>query len=166
MRLAVFDFDWTLFRSPGKPEYWRGEWWPEPFSIGPPCVPERPGPEWWNAEVVEAAQDAIRDPDTYTILLTGREEEIFEDRVFALLDQIGLRFDEAALTPSSAEDTGAFKLGRIIAAANRIDPERIDIYDDHDELLDWYEDELEFDGYRTVPHLIRIDPQVAVCEEP
>lgn len=166
MRLVVFDFDWTLFRSPGKPAYWRGPWWPEPLSIGPPCVPEVPGSEWWNQDVVEAARSAIRDVDAYTLLMTGREAEIFARRVFDLLDQVKLRFDEAYLTPMSANDTGRFKMGRILAAVDRIEPERIDIYDDYEELLDWYVDELERRGYWTVPHLIPIDPQIVICEEP
>ena len=165
MNLAVFDFDWTLFRSPDKPTHWRGPWWPEPLSVGPPCVPEVPGSEWWNQDVVGAARDAIRDPDIYTLFMTGREEEIFSDRVFSLLSQVDLRFDEGALTPQAAKDTGSFKLERMLAVAEDIDPARIDIYDDYDDLLYWYIAELETSGYWAVPHLIPINPQIAICEE-
>jgi len=43
LTLDIFDFDGTLFDSPGSPASFSGKgWWDAPESLMPPCVPERP----------------------------------------------------------------------------------------------------------------------------
>ena len=165
-RVAVFDFDWTLFASPQPPaHYTEITWWSSLDSLGSPCVPQSPGSEWWNQSVVDAARRAIQDPATYTVFLTGREADIFEARVFELLDDVGLVFDVAELDPLLDPSTDEWKSDRILRIANRFDPSRIDIYDDVEAFLDFYVEMLEMHDFWVVPHLIDTVPQVAVCEE-
>ena len=112
VELHVFDFDNTLFRSPERPEGWeRRGWWSYPESLDPPCVPAEPGPDWWNASVLQDARDSIGDEGTHTLLLTGRLEDRFADRIAELVAQQALEFDEIRLTPSGI-GTLPFKRGR------------------------------------------------------
>lgn len=102
MKLKVFDFDGTLFRSPDPPP---GNW---ERSLSPPFVPQIPGPRWWVRDSLREAQRAIADPNTYTVLMTGRSSDLFTDRVYELLGQQRLSFDEIHLTPPQT-DTFTFK---------------------------------------------------------
>ena len=74
--LHFFDFDGTLFRSPFPPEWWPWpggtKWWSWEESLTEPCVPERPGREWWNGPIVQQAKKSIKDPNVYAVLATGR----------------------------------------------------------------------------------------------
>lgn len=100
--LAFFDFDSTLFRSPHEPEIWDGDWWNNPASLVPPCVPDKPGDEWWISSTVSDAKRAIADPDVLAVLATGRGlASGLRYRVPELLQQEGLNFDEVHLAPPS-----------------------------------------------------------------
>jgi len=100
MRLAVFDFDGTLFRSPEAP-IWAGKgWFVNVESLGPPCVPEKPEPNWWVSNTVSAARGAISDQNTWAVLITGRVDSIFRWRIPELLKAAGLNFDEVHLNSS------------------------------------------------------------------
>jgi len=105
-RLHIFDFDGTLFRSPEKPEGWVRGWWSDPKSLAPPCVPERPGADWWSASVVSAAKKSIADRNALTALVTGRLAARFQDRVEELLGYAGLRFDTVRLMPGGGSTEG------------------------------------------------------------
>jgi len=111
LRLAGFDFDNTLFRSPDRPPGWDFEWWANPISLGRPCVPDKPGSDWWNSSIVGEAKKAISDSDTYAIMMTGRIDKRFRWRVPELLKQAGLSFDEVHLNPGG--DTLGFKKKKI-----------------------------------------------------
>ena len=104
--LFICDFDGTLFRSPMPPALSRG-WWTKPESLNPPYVPEMPGQDWWVSDVLRQARDACADSNTYSVLMTGRQEAVYGDRVRNLLDQQGLDFDFVGL--NYAYDTVKFK---------------------------------------------------------
>ena len=71
--LHLYDFDGTLFRSPQRPDWWgKDSWIMSPESLGPPCVPLKPGRDWWIGKTVQAAKQSIGDRDTWAILCTGR----------------------------------------------------------------------------------------------
>jgi len=99
----VFDFDGTLFRYPDPPSWWereghlRDDWFVLPQSLDRPCVPNRPDSSWWIEDTIQDAWESISNPNTYPILLTGREDHIFRDRVEELLSQQGLDFEEVHL---------------------------------------------------------------------
>ena len=100
--LHVYDFDGTLFRSPHAPAVWDKDWWSDPASLLPPCVPEKPGNEWWISSTVGSAKRSISDPDVFSIMMTGRKDQsAFRYRVPELLRQKGLNFDAVHLDQGS-----------------------------------------------------------------
>lgn len=73
-KLVIFDFDGTLANTPTKPQAhepkhgWKGkDWWGSPESLQPPFFNGE-----LHDEVKQAFEAARRDPDTKTVLLTGR----------------------------------------------------------------------------------------------
>lgn len=85
--LEVFDFDWTMFRSPlppeGKPEK---SWWASRESLSPPYVPLRATRDFWIEEVVREAKASQRRPSILTIVLTARRAKA-APRIHELLEQ-------------------------------------------------------------------------------
>ncbi|KKN56100.1 hypothetical protein LCGC14_0575780 [marine sediment metagenome] len=134
VKLCILDFDETLFRSPYPPDSWdeqqQGEWWAQSISLGPPAVPETPGPEWWNQTVVAAARERLADPCWYCCLLTGRakDEADFVDRIPTLLVGQDLHFDEVHLSPS--DRTAVWKIGKTLELAQQLDVKTIEQWDD------------------------------------
>jgi 8-oxo-dGTP diphosphatase len=129
-RVSIFDFDGTLFKSPQRPSWWKdAKWWHSPASLNPPCVPERPDASWWNKPLVGIAKKRISDPDTHTVLLTGRWSSIFTPRVRKLLGQVGLNFDEVLLSTHSK--TLPFKTRVLKDLLDRGELESIEVWDDH-----------------------------------
>lgn len=99
--LHLYDFDGTLFRSPHQPEVWEGRWWNDVQSLMPPCVPDKPGKDWWISSTVADARRSISDQDVLAVMATGREMASgLRFRIPELLKQQGLRFDEVHLAPS------------------------------------------------------------------
>jgi len=129
-KVAIFDFDGTLFKSPNPPRWWKKKkWWRTPESLDPPCVPEKPDASWWNGPLVSLAKKRIGDPSTHTVLLTGRWSHLFGRRVRELLKQVGLNFDEVLLSDDAS--TLAFKTRVLSALAKRFEPKKVEIWDDH-----------------------------------
>jgi DNA topoisomerase-1 len=154
-KLAIYDFDDTLFRSPVKPMGWEGVWWGDLASLTPPLVPAVPGPEWWNGSVVERARLDIANPNTVTVMITGRLARKFPDRVRQLLGQVGLRFDKLFFSPGG--DTHAFKLEVIRDLLNEyLSVRGVDIWEDRGENLQQYADFVEIKGRAAFPHLITV----------
>ncbi len=150
-RIAIFDFDGTLFKSPVKPDWWQKGWWGRPESLNPPCVPERPGSDWWNTPVVSEAKRAIGASDTYAVLLTGRLVSRFTERVRDLLRQAGLRFDEVILTPGGG--TLSFKLKTIDRLlSNFPEIEILEMWDDRPEHTGEYRSHLAQHGIEFIIH--------------
>lgn len=151
--LHVFDFDSTLFRSPVKPDWWPEKgWWSKPESLGPPCVPEKPGADWWVSSTVEAAKKAVSDPETYAVLATGRLAGKFHARMFELLSQQGLRFDEVHLTPGGG--TLPFKLRVIEGLIQRLPIEKVEIWEDRSEHVGAFESVIRQFGKEFEIHLV------------
>ena len=103
-RLAIYDFDSTLFNSPlPNNRLWTKsfigtiisdcQWFLDSRTLIPPYVPETPGSEWWNLEILNSAHTNLARTDTLTILLTGRQRLLFESRIKSLCQQQQLNFD-------------------------------------------------------------------------
>jgi hypothetical protein len=106
--LHLFDFDGTLFKSPGRPKWWgKKDWYVDQVSLSPPCVPLKPGGSWWNGKTVAAAKQSISDSDVWAICCTGRADGRFRWRIPELLKGAGLKFDAVYL--NSSGDTASFK---------------------------------------------------------
>ena len=98
--LHLYDFDGTLFRSPFPPAVWEGDWWNDERSLSAPCVPTKPGSDWWVTSTVSQARRSISNSDVYAVLATGRPEHSgLRYRVPELLKGVGLNFDEVHLAP-------------------------------------------------------------------
>ena len=97
---------------------WEGEWWNDVRSLVPPCVPEKPGSEWWVGSVVSQAKKSISDSDVLAVMSTGRLDKTgFRYRIPELLQQKGLRFDRVRLAPP--QGTLKFKKSLLTSALNR-----------------------------------------------
>lgn len=109
-RLVMFDFDGTLFRSwEVTPPWWEGthldtgpfSFFSRPESLDEPCVPGNPPPDFWVSESVAGAKKALSDPNTFTVLMTGRVG-VHKKRVIELLSRKGLKFDSFYFNPGMA----------------------------------------------------------------
>ena len=164
IKLAVFDFDGTLFRSPEKPDWWKGGWWGNLNSLSEPCVPERPPADWWNGSVVSAAKQAINNPDVLAVLLTGRIPK-FSLRLKDLLNQAGLHFDFVRLNSGGA--TEAFKMKAIQEILEENPSIRgVAIWEDRVNHLRMLADWVESGGRACTPHLITVSAHEGECRPP
>jgi hypothetical protein len=103
-KLAVFDFDSTLFKSPlPNRKLWTKplagkiisdcQWFLEKRTLQFPYIPLIPGEEWWNMELVEEAKRLLECKDTLTILMTGRRKSMFDERICELCKQRNIPFN-------------------------------------------------------------------------
>ena len=123
-KIAIFDFDGTLFRSPERPTWWPHQgFWGRMETLSPPFVPESPDHDWWITHVVSAAKKSLSDPDTYTVMLTGRAPK-FRQRIEHLLRSAGLHFHEVFL--GGKGNTVTDKIA-VIAALTKRFPEAVTV---------------------------------------
>lgn len=163
--IHLFDFDGTLFRSPEPPPGWSGKnWWVWPGSLEPPCVPLRPGPEWWIASTVAQARRSIADPNVWAVLATGRKEAVFRWRVPELLKAGNLNFDEVHL---AVGDTLAFKKN-LLAKLVRKFPfvERVRVWDDRQTHIPHFEALLAQLGVEYEIEVVRAAAMEPMCSVP
>lgn len=141
MKLCVFDFDNTLFRSPSPPKKWKDGWWTKPISLNPPFVPKEPDMYWWNDSIIEEILMCSGKKDNYVILLTGRLDNVFRERVMELLNQIGItkKFDYVGL--NNQKNTIKYKLDTMSEFLKK-DPRirEVEIWDDRVEHAQAFED--------------------------
>jgi hypothetical protein len=163
-KLAIFDFDGTLFRSPSRPMGWSGAWWGNPQSLARPFVPEVPSAEWWNESVVERAKRDIENENTMAVLITGRGKNKFTFRIRELLAQAGLKFDHVFLSPDE-EDTKLYKL-RVLTTLMSDNPSvrNVDIWEDTEENIQVMSNYVEGRGRAAFPHLVTVSPHAPEVE--
>ncbi len=137
-KLSVFDFDGTLFKSPEKPEGYKGNWWIEAKSLEYPTLPKKPGNSYWNLDVVVSARQEIADKNVYCILLTGRVDQFFTDRINELLEQKKLNFNEVELN-TFGRKTGEFKVKKIKSILNKYPTiKKIEMWEDESDKVELY----------------------------
>jgi len=164
--LHLYDFDGTLFRSPQRPDWWgKDSWIMAPESLGPPCVPLKPGRDWWIGKTVQAAKQSISDRDTWAILCTGRPlQSAHRLRVGELLKQAGLNFDEVYLNPG--DSTGGYKVAvvsGILAKHPQIDT--VHVWEDNLHNIKKIARFVEGLDKSFVAHPVRATPHEVVCTE-
>jgi hypothetical protein len=164
--LHVYDFDGTLFRSPHRPAVWGAHWWSDPASLLPPCVPEKPGADWWVSKTVAAAKKSIGNGDVFAMMITGRNDKsAFRYRVPELLKQKGLNFDAVHLTGEEKGLTG--KLRRIVQTLKRYPfITKVQIWDDRTSHLREFASRLERAGFEVEVHPVRATSHDPLCETP
>lgn len=139
-KLSVFDFDGTLFKSPDKPEGYKGNWWAKKESLGEPTVPKIAPDEFWNLDVVAAAYNEINDPNVFCIMLTGRIDQFFQERIEQLLSQKRLNFSDIELN-KFGQDTGQFKINKINSILKKFPSIKIiEMWEDEPEKAELYTD--------------------------
>jgi hypothetical protein len=138
-KLSVFDFDGTLFRSPNKPQGYKRNWWGELISLSPPSVPLK-GNGFWIDSTVDAAKKELSDRKTFCIMLTGRVDSVFDERIRDLIKFKGLNFDFVKLNPMGM-DTGDFKTEEIRKILRKHPTiKKIEMWDDEQKKIDLYTD--------------------------
>lgn len=139
-KLSVFDFDGTLFKSPDKPDGYKGNWWIEEKSLNPPAVPKKPDDSFWNMEVVNKALEEIQNPKNCVILMTGRVDQFFTDRINELIKQKGLNFKHVWLN-QFGRSTGEFKVEKIkTVLRDNLSIKEIEIWEDEQDKVELYTD--------------------------
>ena len=137
-RLAFYDFDHTLFNSPHPEEgklIWKektGEdwphkgWWYQADSLNPEVFDLVP-----YSNVVNDVNKDNADPNTYTVLLTGRMVNMLDD-IKNILDSHGIHFDDYNLAKKPEES----KVERIkVYLGNFPAVNDVIVYDDRDKEL-------------------------------
>lgn len=137
--LTVFDFDGTLFKSPYRPKGWKGTWWSNINSIIPPLVPKIPDEFWWNEDIVWSAFSILRYTAGRVILLTGRLDKVFNQRINELLEDKDLNFDFVGLAELDTSISSKLKhLDQQLKEYPNIN--KIVFYDDREEHFSLFEE--------------------------
>lgn len=93
-KIAIFDFDNTLARTPEKPKNWVGGWWGRKESLLPPHLPSvndifTEMPDFLEPKVLEEYNKAVADPHTFCVMMTGRHKGL-KWIVMQLLNAFGI----------------------------------------------------------------------------
>lgn len=164
--LHLYDFDGTLFKAPDRPSWWgKTTWVVDSLSLGPPCVPLKPGPEWWISSAVGDAKKSIANPDVWAILCTGRAlGSSHRYRVPELLKQKGLSFDEVYLNPGG--DTKSYKIKVILRLLREFPQiEVVHIWENHLANMSAFCKAVEATGRECVEHPIKAQAPDPICTE-
>lgn len=136
--LAVFDFDDTLFKS-SLVDQRLGVHSP----MDPKSIPEKPLNSDWNLEIVLKAQELCSNPNVLCVMMTGRADEIFRNKIDKILKQRNLLFFETFYKPPNIE-TAQFKIDRIYDFFDRMPQiEKLVMWDDDAEKIQAYTQEFQ-----------------------
>jgi hypothetical protein len=164
MELHLYDFDGTLFRAPDRPSWWGDStWFAKAISLSPPCVPAKPGSEWWIGSSVSNAKASISNSKVWAILCTGRQlGSGLRFRVPELLKQKGLNFDEVYLNPGG--DTKSYKV-KVIQQILRKFPDihTVQIWEDNN--LAYFCKAVEGMGRTCIPHPVKVRAMEPMCSQ-
>lgn len=173
--LNIFDFDGTLFRSPeASSKLWVGAllgkikgppsqsglgWFQELITLQPPYVPEDPDVSWFNAFVLDKCRQSIADPNSITVLLTGRLT-IYSERIRHIVSCMGLEFDHYGLKPGPYLFTMDFKIGFVHDLVSEYAGQlnKIVLYDDREEHSSRFTSLLK--GTKLPIEVIAVEPDV------
>lgn len=160
-RLAIFDFDGTLFNAPEMPGA-SDSWYDSVESLSPPCVPQRPTPDWYIGSTKSAFQKVKGDPKTHVAVVTGRVEPL-RARVAELLRMGGLVPDDLFLRSGGV--TLRYKMATLRYLTNALRTlQTIEIWEDHKHNLEHMVRYGNKMGYSCIPHLVRVKRRV--CPSP
>jgi len=157
--LHIYDFDGTIFKSPAPPLGYEGDWWQDPSSLSGPCVPLRPGGEWYIPKTLAAIQQSTARPDVYTIVMTGRREH-FRPRVSRILANAGVRPNELILKWGGS--TEAYKVKEMLYLLKQFpNVHTVVFWEDRMHHLKNFQRAAEKTGYRFIPRYVK--PQERIC---
>ena len=176
--LDIYDFDGTLFRSP-EPLFGRRDnkefgrlkylWFQDAVTLEPPFVPEVPGEEWWIEETVTALRESIEDWKKITIVLTGRKDAIFRDRVEDILFSNGLLTEgvTGVFLKKEGYTTFEYKCNVIKRLLHQYKPAHVRLWEDRVKHMKrfekWFKDDMNVKNLDA--HLIQAPPIFLTEEE-
>ena len=169
LELHVFDFDGTLFRSPEPPANYKpsvGHWYSDPMTLSEPHVPQKPGSDWWNGQLVAQAKKSIASQSVYAVMMTGRSGRngAFRFRIAELLKQAGLNFDEVHL--SNGGSTVDWKVGKILQILDRHPSiAHVRVWDDRGKHLPEFEKAVKSKDRGFTGKLVKIAPKESMQAE-
>lgn len=115
--INIFDFDGTLFSSPEpNPAIWEGRlvgllkneniifkgWYQDRRSLSFGLQEIQNGLEnRWNNKLVNIVKRSMRDENTLTVLLTGRNYDEFHELITNMVERKGMRFDVMGFKPTN-----------------------------------------------------------------
>lgn len=171
LSLHVYDFDWTLFKSPPPPLWWSkeeyGDWESSPISLGRPFIPDFPqSSRYWIPQTVKDAVASINSPNTWAILCTAREDNGgLRYRIAEILSARNIDFDEVFLREEHLEGV-EYKVGVLLKKLHMLNIKSVHLWEDNKQNLEAYEKvckELEIPFFG---HLIKIEvPENNVSKE-
>jgi len=177
--LKIFDFDGTIFNSPlPNKKIWDrkiyGKLWSD-FSMG--------GYGWFqntltlddkyvqgvtfNKVVVDEVNKSMTEPDSVTVLLTGRTDA-FTGQIKKLVDDAGMEFEEYGLKPRSdfnPELTFGFKTRYINELIAKYNPVKIEMWEDRPKHAQRFKELLDTIGIDNEIHEVTI-PETASIIDP
>jgi len=160
--LHIFDFDGTLFRSPDKPDWWDFSWYLSEASLGRPCVPDKPGADWWISKTVNEAKKSISDPKVFTVLMTGRTNNTaLGYRIPELLKQAGLSFDKVMLNPGG--NTASWK-AQAVGKLLKQHPGTVQLWEDNQDNIKAIKAVVEKADHTFVSHLVKSPDKKPECK--
>lgn len=164
-RLKIWDFDGTLFDSPGPPSgYTKEDWWDLPESLEPPCVPESPPATMYLNPAKSALQRSTAEPKSYSVICTGRLE-VFRPRIAQLLRNGGLKPKELFLRPGGPTVPYKIRTMRYLTKMLRTVRE-IEVWEDNRDNLAQLERAAHKLGFAFVGHRLRHNARPAKCPLP
>ncbi len=157
--LAVFDFDDTLFRSPQRPDDYKGNWHIKSDSLSPPAVPRVPKQNMWHVDIVNQAKKYCLKEDAYCIMLTGRVGNVFEDRIKELISQQEISFDQYGFNEFGG-DTAKYKIQTINSLIDKIPKlNNLIMWDDDEEKIEKYKEVFSNKEYKFVINHVTDEPK-------
>mgnify|MGYP002397229163 CR=1 FL=1 len=144
-----------------EPEDYRGpDWWRDPVSLNPPCVPVKPGSDMYISSPCAALRRSVGQPDVYAVVMTGRMEP-FRRRINQLLANAGLTPNELIL--KSGGRTEAYKMAEMLYLLKQFpNIHTIHFWEDRLHHLKSFQKLAESRGYRFVPHPVK--PTLRKCQ--
>lgn len=144
--LRIFDFDGTLFSSPGSE---KSGWWDKPESLLPPNVPEKPDTSWYLQPALGDLRASLGAPGIHAVVCTGRKES-FRGRIQQILSNAGVR-PELFLNPGKV--TARYKVETLRYLAKMLPGlQQVEVWEDNKENLRHLEKAAHNLGLRFVGH--------------
>lgn len=154
MKLAIYDFDGTLFDSPdrNKGEKFYVEhtgfqfpfkgWWGRPESLNPPIVPQNPNSNWFFGKPLESYKKNSTG-DVIIVLMTGRPFKL-RNRIQEILKTQSLEFDIEIFRGMKGQignDTIQIKLFELNKILNQFPISSVEMWEDRTEHM------IEFENF-------------------
>lgn len=155
--LKVFDFDWTLIRTPCPPGHPLG-WWQRIESLMPPHVRRKPQRSLWIDPTIRAARSAMRSSSDVVMVITARPTPMHQ-RVGEIVLAMGIHPVRLATRPAGVyetiKDSYQFKVDEIHIILGELPSiHRIEMWEDSEEQLKAVGKYARQHGLEFEPHLV------------